>query len=77
MKKQGVKLLDPLQEYAQIDWLVVSSQDCRNAQDEGRWISQHFRKPHEPWGHSQAFVSPVDIRRSRNRVLFLQRSGLK
>jgi len=77
MTKRGVKLLDPLQENAQIDWLVVSAVECRSEQDEYRWINRHFRKPHEPWGHSQAFVAPVNVRRSRNRVLFLQQSGLK
>ena len=45
-------------------------------EDEGRVISSHFRKPHEPWGHSGAFVLPVRIRRSRWRVLFWQESGL-
>ena len=76
MKRQGVKLLDPILENAQIDWLGVPAHECRDEQDEWRWISQHFRKPHEPWGHSQAFVLPVNIRRSRRRVLFSQQSGL-
>jgi hypothetical protein len=74
---RGVKLLDPVVDTAQIDWLVVPIEECRNDEDEGRLISSHFRKPHEPWGHSRAFVQPVCIRRSRRRVLFYQESGLE
>jgi hypothetical protein len=77
MKTRGVKLLDPMFESTQIDWLVVSVKECRNVQDEGRLISTHFRKPHEPWGNSRAFVQPVRVRRSRYRVLFCQESGLE
>ena len=77
MRTRGVKLLDPVLETVQIDWLVVPAQECRNGEDEGRVISTHFRKPHEPWGHSRAFVMPVRIRRSRWRVLFYQESGLE
>ncbi len=76
MKTRGVKLLDPVLETAQIDWLVVPVEECRCQEDEGRLISSHFRKPHEPWGHSGAFVLPVRVRRSRWRVLFWQESGL-
>lgn len=75
MRTRGVKLLDPMFESTQIDWLVVPAKECRNDQDEGRLISTHFRKPHEPWGNSRAFVQPVRIRRSRRRVLFSQESG--
>ena len=77
MRTRGVKLLDPVVESVQIDWLVVPVEECRDAEDESRLISSHFRKPHEPWGHSRAFVMPVRIRRSRWRVLFYQESGLE
>lgn len=77
MRTRGVKLLDPVVESAQIDWLLVPAKECRNDEDEGRLISTHFRKPHEPWGNSRAFVMPVRVRRSRWRVLFWQESGLE
>ncbi|MEN6557634.1 MAG: hypothetical protein ABFC54_05585 [Thermoguttaceae bacterium] len=77
MRTRGVKLLDPVLENDQIDWLLVSVDQCRSIQDEGELISRHFRKPHEPWEPNQAFVQPVEIRRSRRRVLFFQHSGLK
>jgi hypothetical protein len=77
MRTRGVKLLDPVLDTVQIDWLVVPIQDCRDSQEEGRVISSQFRKPHEPWGPSQAFVKPVRVRRSRRRVLFWQHSGLE
>ena len=77
MRTRGVKLLDPLLETIQIDWLVVPAQECRDTRDESRLISRHFRKPHEPWGSSRAFVMPVHIRRNSRRVLFSQQSGLE
>jgi hypothetical protein len=77
MRTHGVKSLDPVVETVQIDWLVVSANECRDHEDEGRLISTHFRKPHEPWGNSRAFVMPVRIRRGRSRVLFSQESGLE
>ncbi len=76
MKTRGVKLLDPVLETSQIDWLVLPVEDCRGAAEEVRVICSHFRKPHEPWGDSGAFVLPVRVRRSRWRVLFWQESGL-
>jgi hypothetical protein len=76
MKTRGVKLLDLVAETVQIDWLVVPVEECRGEEDEGRFISRHFRKPHEPWGHNGAFVLPVRVRRTRWRVLFWQESGL-
>jgi hypothetical protein len=76
MKTRGIKLLDPVLESSQIDWLVLPVEECRREEDEVRVISSQFRKPHEPWGHSGAFVLPVRIRRSRWRVLFWQESGL-
>ena len=77
MRTSGVKLLDPVLENAQIDWMLVSAHECLDAQDEVRLISNYFRRPHEPWGASRAFVLPVRIRRSRRRVLFWQQSGLE
>jgi hypothetical protein len=77
MRTCGVKLLDPVLDTSQIDWLVVPAQDCRSVEDEWRLISRHFRKPHEAWGPCRAFVMPVRVRRSRRRVLFSQQSGLE
>ncbi len=77
MNTRGVKLLDPVLETVQIDWLVVPTGQCRSRQDERQLISSHFRQPHEPWGQSRAFVLPVCVRRGRSRVLFLQQSGLE
>ncbi len=77
MRTSGVKVLDPVLDTVQIDWLVVPVQECRDSRDEWRLISSHFRKPHEPWGPSRAFVLPVHVRRSSRRVLFSQQSGLE
>ncbi|MEN6450556.1 MAG: hypothetical protein ABFC96_08705 [Thermoguttaceae bacterium] len=77
MRSRGVKVLDPVIDMAQIDWLVVPTQQCRSNEEEWELISSHFRRPHEAWGPSRAFVRPVDVRRGRNRVLFLQQSGLE
>ena len=77
MRTSGVKLLDPVLDTTQIDWLLVPAQQCHNAEDEGRWIDSYFRKAHEPWGPTRAFVMPVRVRRSRRRVLFVQQSGLE
>jgi hypothetical protein len=77
MRTRGVKLLDPVLDSTQIDWLLVPATECASDQDEGRLISVHFRKPHEAWGNSRAFVRPVRVRRSQRRVLFYQESGLE
>ena len=77
MRNSGVKLLDPILDTIQTDWLVVPAEDCRDARAEERLIDSHFRRAHEPWGPSRAFVMPVRVRRSRRRVLFLQQSGLE
>jgi hypothetical protein len=77
MRTSGVKLLDPVLEHLQIEWLLVTADECRDIQAEECFISRYFRKPHEPWGASGAYVSPVRIRRSRRRVLFWQQSGLE
>jgi hypothetical protein len=75
MRSRGVKVLDPVLDHSQIDWLFVSVEDCPDAAAEARIITAYFRKPHGPWGPGRAFVSHVEIRRSRRRVLFRQRSG--
>lgn len=77
MRTRGVILLDPVIDMAQLDWLVVPTERCRDADEEFELISSHFRTPHEAWGPSRAFVQPVRVRRGRNRVLFVQHSGLE
>jgi hypothetical protein len=76
MRTRGVKQLDPVLDTVQIDWLVVPAEECQNEYEEGQLISRHFRKPHEPWTPTHAFVMPVCVRRSRRKVLFLQQSGV-
>ncbi len=63
-------------EILQLDWLVVPAADCPNETAEQRHVDRYFRKAHEPWGPSLAFVMPVRVRRGRRRVLFCQESGL-
>jgi len=75
MRRNGVKLSDPVGGYGQLEWMVFSAAQCPDASAEGRIINRYFRRPHEPWPPSQAFVEPVVVRRSRRRVLFRQRSG--
>jgi hypothetical protein len=77
MRTSGMKLLDSILETAQIDWLIVPAEECRDVTTENHFIRAHFRRPHEPWGHLRAFVMPVCIRRSRRRVLFYQESGIE
>jgi hypothetical protein len=77
MRTCGIKLLDSVLGTAQIDWLIVPAKDCRDLVAENKLVRQHFRNPHEPWGHRGAFVMPVCIRRSRRRVLFIQQSGIE
>jgi len=76
MKTQGVKVLDPALQTEQLEWLVLSSSQCPDSATEQRIIMNYFRAPHSPWGSVRAFVRPVQIRRSRRRVLFLQRYGV-
>ena len=76
MKTRGVKVLDPALQTRQLDWLVLSIEECPNHSAEQHVILTHFRVPHEPWGPGQAFVSAVHIRRTRFRVLFRQESGV-
>ena len=77
MKTRGVKVLDPVLDTRQLDWLVVSIRECPDETAERHLILTHFRVPHEPWGSDRAFVRPVQIRRSRFRVLFRQESGVR
>jgi hypothetical protein len=76
MKSRGVKVLDPVFQTRQLDWLTVSARRCRDESAERRVISARFRVAHEPWGASRAYVRPVEIRRSRRRILFVQESGI-
>jgi hypothetical protein len=76
MRTRGVKVLDPGTETLQVDWLVVSRSECRDEARERFFVAAHFRVPHQPWAPDGAFVLPVQVRRSRTRVLFRQKSGL-
>lgn len=76
MITRGIKFLDPVADTNQVDWLVVSREDCPDETTEQHLVARHFRIPHQPWGSEQAFVSHVVIRRSRRRVLFYQESGI-
>ncbi len=75
MKTHGIKALDPLLENRQLDWRVVSAARCPDEAAERKILLTQFRLPHDPWAPSQAYVRPVEIRRSRRRVLFRQESG--
>ena len=77
MRTCGIKLLDSVVGTVQVDWLVVSTDECRDPKIEDQLVRTHFRNPHEPWGHRGAFVAPVCIRRSRRRILFFQESGIQ
>jgi len=76
MRTRGVKVMDPVAETTQVDWMVIPAHECPDPQTERHLIEKHFRVPHEPWGGELAFVQPVVVRRSRRRVLFCQESGL-
>jgi hypothetical protein len=76
MKTRGVKVFDAVLQTGQLDWLVVSAEECPNQAAERHVVSAHFRVPHAPWGPDRAFVQPVRIRRGRRRVLFRQESGI-
>jgi hypothetical protein len=77
VRTQGIKVLDRVLETSQIHWLVVRREECPDEHSERRVIAAHFLVPHEPWSTPPAFVGPVQIRRSRNRVLFCQESGVR
>lgn len=76
MQWHGVKLLDPVGEALQLEWLVLPANECPDETAEKRVTVRYFRRPHDPWGPGGAFVDPVTVRRTRTRVLFCQRSGL-
>jgi hypothetical protein len=76
MRKRGIKVLDRVLETRQVQWLVVSVEECPNEAAEHRIIRGHFLVPHAAWAIPAAFVEPVIVRRTRSRVLFLQRSGI-
>ena len=77
MRTRGVKVLDPVSETVQIDWLIVPVRECRSPADERALVCTYFRQPHGPWGAERAFVLPVEVRRGRRHVLFRQKSGLE
>jgi len=71
-----MKVVDPTLETELLDWLIVPARECPDETTEQRIVASYFRIPHNSWGVLQAFVRPVQIRRSRRRVLFRQRSGI-
>ena len=77
MKTHGVKVLDPMADSLQVDWLVVPAEECEDQATIEHIVAVHFRRPHEPWGGARAYVRPVEVRRTRRRVLLLQHSGLE
>ncbi len=76
MRTQGVKVLDRVLETCQVHWLVVRAEECPDELAERRLIETHFLLPHTVWTTPRAFVEPVQIRRTRTRVLFRQHSGI-
>ncbi len=76
MNTHGVKVLDPVLQTVQLDWLAVSIRECPDECAQRRVVLSQFRVPHDPWGPQAAYVRPVRIRRSRRRVLFRQESGV-
>ena len=76
MKTQGFKVVDPILETELLEWLVVPVRECPDEATEQRIAATHFKVPHHPWGMLRAFVRPVQVRRSRRRVLFYQQSGI-
>jgi hypothetical protein len=73
---QGIKVLDRVLETAQVQWLVVLVEECPDEATEHRLIEAHFLVPHTTWTTPRAYVEPVQVRRTRTRVLFRQRSGI-
>jgi len=73
MRKSGVKCLDDIR---QIDWLVVSKEQCPDQSTQERLIACYFRIPHQSSGNDLTFVQEVTIRHSRRRILFYQESGV-
>ena len=75
--RQGIKVLDRVLETSQIDWLVIRREECpdENAERPGR------RGPlpcaARAVEHASGLRRPGANRRSRNRVLFCQESGVR
>jgi len=76
MKTRGTRVIDPTLETELLEWLVVSVADCPDELSERRIIARFFRRPHATGGAIRAFVRPVQVRRSRRRVLFSQQIGI-
>jgi hypothetical protein len=72
MRKSGVKMCDDIR---QIDWLIVSAEQCPDETAQQQLVARHFRIPHDPYGNDLTFVQPVHVHRSRRRILFRQESG--
>ncbi|GAB6164935.1 hypothetical protein JCM19992_09350 [Thermostilla marina] len=77
MRRWGIRILDPVGESHHLEWLVLSCKDCPDEATEREVIRRYFRPPHEAWAPEMAFVAPVEVRRTRKHVLFLQRVGLR
>ena len=76
MRTQGSKVIDPTLETDVLEWLIVPVRECPDEVSERRIVASYFRVPHSHWGVLRAFVRPVQIRRSRRRVLFCQQLGI-
>jgi hypothetical protein len=76
MRTKGVKVLDPGFQTEQREWLLLSVRECPDPASEQRVVMSYFRAPQSPSGVVRAFVRPVQIRRSRRRVLFCQELGV-
>lgn len=76
MRRAGVLVLDPVLDQCQVEWLLLSVEECPDRETEDWIIRTHFRIPQGPWGHHRAYVEPVEVRRSRRWVLFRQVSGV-
>ena len=76
MRTKGIKVLDRALETCQVYWLVVRIKECPDEATERRLIETYFLVPHTVWSTPPAFVEPVQVRRTRTRVLFRQHSGI-
>jgi hypothetical protein len=76
MKTHGSKIIDPISETRVLDWLLVPAGECPDAVSETKIATRYFRTPHPSSGLLRAFVRPVEVRRSRRRVLFCQELGI-
>lgn len=76
MKTHGSKVIDPVLETRLLEWLVVPADECPDAASEYEIARRHFRLPHPSSGSLRGFVRPVEVRRSRRRVLFCQELGI-